>query len=524
MATPASFRPHPALSGRPSDFELETLARALARSESRFQQLVQRAGCAIYRSTPEGRFLDVNPALVRMLGYSREDELQSLDLATDVYVDGRERERLRLRSTRGEVDWVETRWRKKDGTPITVRLCVWAVHDDSGRLECYEGIAEDVTDRVRHDELLRRSERMACLGSALAGVAHELNNPLAAILGFAQLLLRRPLDDESRAALQTIDHEAARAGKIVRDLLTLARQREETRRTRVALNDVVSYIAQTRRYALETRGIACDLELDVVAPAVLGDRAQLEQVVLNLLNNAEHAVRSTNADGTTGHIALRTRVEKAQAIVEVEDDGPGIPPDVRERIWDPFWTTKDAGAGTGLGLSVVHGIVVAHGGSVEVESPRESSAHMGARGTGTRFVVRLPAVGATQCAAVAEPRRNAPAARDVLVVDADPQESSFLSNFLTSRGHAPLAATTIGQALRLAEAMTFDAVICEASIAGSSEILHALRSMSGCASARFVVAASGPETTVRLPVPLPRGATVVMRPYDLEELRLLLED
>ena len=508
----------PAAAGLSPSDERDALARALERSEARFQQLIHRAGYGIYRSTPGGRFLDVNPALVRMLGYSREEELLELDLATDVYAEAGERDRLRLRLTRGGiVDWVETRWKRRDATHINVRLCVWAVHDEGGRIECYEGIADDVTERARHEELLRRTERMACLGATLAGVAHELNNPLAAILGFAQLLQRKALDDESRSALETIGHEATRAGKIVRDLLTLARKREAARHGRVNINEVVTYIVQTRRYALETRGIACMLQLDPALPPVLGDRTQLEQVVLNLLNNAEQAIRSTRDEG--GRIFVRTRRDGTTVVIELEDDGPGIPSHIRERIWDPFWTTKEPGAGTGLGLAVVHGIIAAHGGVIEVESVGVADADQGAR-----FMIRLPRLSSSDGTEPDGPNENASSALDVLVVDSDLQESSFLTNFLTSRGHAALAATDIGHALRLAEAMTFDAVICEASLAGSSEILHAFRSLSGCASARFVVAAAGPETTARLPMPLPAGAAVVMRPYDLEELRLLLED
>jgi len=165
---------------------------------------------------------------------------------------------------------------------------------------------------------------------------------------------------------------------------------------------------------------------------------------------------------------------------------------------------------------VVHGIIADHGGVIEVEG--------GTHGPGARFVVRLPRMSMDLQPPDACPSSRAPRALDVLIVDADPRDSSFLTNFLASRGHAALTATDINHAIRLAEGMPFDAVICEAGVAGSGEVLRAFRSLHGCASARFIIAAGGPETTARLPVPLPPGSAVVMRPYDLEELRLLLED
>ena len=379
----------------------------------------------------------------------------------------------------------------------------------------YDGISDDVTDRVRQ-ELLRRTERMASLGATLAGVAHELNNPLAAILGFAQLLLKKEVDPEMRLALETIDHEASRAGRIVRDLLTIARKRDADRRVRLDLNDVAAYIARTRRYALETHGVQCLTSFDERLPAVIGDRAQLEQVILNLLNNAEQASRAAHDEG--GHVYIRTRAEGSSAVLEIEDDGAGIPPSARERIWDPFWTTKGDEAGTGLGLAVVRDIVVGHGGEIAVECGG------GVQGChGARFVVRLPGVCGHGPDASDVVPEAASRALDVLVVDPELQSSNFLTAFLASRGHAALAANEIDYAVRLASHLTFDAVICDAAVAVGAT-LAAIRSASGCARARFIIAAGDPATTARLPLPLPPATALVMRPYDLEELRVVLED
>lgn len=496
----------------------DSLSHALEKSEERFQLLAHRVGVGVFRTTVDWRFVEVNPALVRILGYACEGELRAVDIQRELFVDSLDHERLRLRLAHGAVERVATRWKRKDGTSVMVRASVRPVYGAQGNVVFYDGIADDVTDRVRHQELLRRTERMAALGATLAGVAHELNNPLAAILGFAQLLLKKELDAEARLALETIDHEAARAGKIVRDLLTLARKREAERRARVDLNDVVGYIVRTRRYALETHGVCCLTAFGSDVPAVVGDRTQLEQVILNLLNNAEQAIRAAREEGERGHVYIRTRAEGSSAVVEIEDDGIGVPEEIRESIWDPFWTTKAVSGGTGLGLTVVRDIVTGHGGEIAVEHATTLPG-----GRGARFVVRLPGVcchGPDASDLLAE---AASRALDVLVVDPDAQSANFLTAFLASRGHAALAAHDVEYAVRLANHLTFDAVICDAGLAGGA-MLAAFRVATGCTGARFIIAAGDPASTARLPLPLPASTALVMRPYDLEELRVLLED
>jgi PAS domain S-box-containing protein len=519
MATSPSTIPSLYTRELPLEAERDALARALELSEDRLRLLVSRTPAGVFRATPAWRLVEANPALVRMLGYTHELELYALAGDGDLFAEVVERERLGLQSAHGPVDCAAARWRRKDGTLLTVRISMRAVHDEGGVLAGYEGIVEDVSDRLRHQELLRRTVHMASVGTTLAGVAHELNNPLAAILGFAQLLLKKASDAESRVALETIDHEATRAGKIVRDLLTLARKRggEAEQRVPVDLNDIVRYIVRTRSYALETHGIVCRSSLAVQLPPVLGNSTQLEQVVLNLLNNAEQAIRSVHESGGRVHVA--TRVEASAVVLEIEDDGPGIPERVREQIFDPFWTTRAGGDdnGAGLGLTIVRDIVVEHGGEIAVS---RAAGELG----GARFVIRFPHVAAD--ARPAKRRRRAPARRalDVLIVEPDPRGASFLSAFLSSRGHAVLTAADIEYAVRLGNSMTFDAVICDAGIAGSLGALGAFRAAPGCAEARFIVAAGNAASTARIPLPLPPATSVLMRPYDVEELRLLLED
>ena len=333
---------------------------------------------------------------------------------------------------------------------------------------------------------------MATVGATLASVAHELNNPLAAIVGFSQLLLKKSWPDEDRAALEAIRHEASRSAAIVKDLLALVRKRNVRGYAPTDLNDIVSYIARTRRYTFETAGIACVLELDPHLPQVDGERTQLEQVVLNLLNNAEQALRA-NVDAPRrprgGSITIRTRHDGANVVLDVEDDGPGIPDDVQSEIWNPFWTSRTGSEGTGLGLVIVRDIVADHGGAVEMDA---SVAGV------TRFSVKLPA-----CANVAPAdSEQAPRPLDVLVVDVEATEMAFVERFLSARGHAVTNVKSADAALHLASRTTFDAVVCDGGLTSrdGASVTASLRALPGCARARFVG-----------------------RPNDVEELRRLVE-
>jgi PAS domain S-box-containing protein len=364
----------------------------LRASEVRYRALILRAAYGIFQATLDGRFLEVNPALVRMLGHASADTLLALP-AGSVYYDRADDQRVIAQALAGELRaGTEVRWRRQDGAPVLIRLTMQVVRDGVGAPVALEGMAEDVTERARQEEMLRRSERMASLGSMLAGVAHELNNPLAAIGGFAQLLLREQMSDDDRSAIETIYHESQRAAKIVRDLLAFSRRQEQERRERVDLNEIIRYIIDAQRYQIETQGIRRELALEAGLPPVLAQPSQLEQVVLNLVVNARQALESTTdrraAEQRAGHeapppvIAVRTSSTGGIVVLEIEDNGPGIPPEHRSRIWDPFWTTKDEGEGTGLGLAVVHGIVSGYGGTIDVETEV---------GEGTRFIVKLPA-------------------------------------------------------------------------------------------------------------------------------------
>ncbi len=239
-------------------------------------------------------------------------------------------------------------------------------------------------DERRMAEQLRQAEKMAALGELVAGVAHEINNPLTGISAFAELLLEDGLSAEQRESARLIKREADRAVGVVRDLLAFSRKTEPEPQP-LHVDVLLEHLLRMRGYALRAAGVAVTLDLPAALPPVHGDEAKLQQVFLNLLLNAEYALR----DVAEPRLTVRARPAGAApglpagagVVVEVSDTGAGIPPDTQARIFEPFYTTKPPGEGTGLGLSVSYGIVQAHGGEITVRS---------APGAGTTFAVRLP--------------------------------------------------------------------------------------------------------------------------------------
>jgi signal transduction histidine kinase len=233
-------------------------------------------------------------------------------------------------------------------------------------------------EKVRLQEQLRHADRLATIGQLAAGAAHELNEPLGGVLGFAQLALKYPeLPEPTRRDLGRIVTAAMHARDVIKKLILFGRQ-SQPRKSNVDLNAVVREGLEFIEARCRTEGIAVEKRLGQALPAVRADPGQLRQVLVNLAVNAVQAMPKG------GRLAIETRAEGQDVVLEVADTGVGMSEEVQRQIFMPFFTTKDVGQGTGLGLSVVHGIVTAHGGSIEVESRP---------GRGSRFVVRLPLAG-----------------------------------------------------------------------------------------------------------------------------------
>jgi len=310
-------------------------------------------------------------------------------------------------------------------------------------------IVRDVTDERLMQERLLQSEKMVSVGQLVSGVAHELNNPLTGIMGFAQLLLARKLDDATKRDMETIYAEAERAAKIVQNLLSFARRKRADKELS-DLNVLIERVLELRTYDLRVKNIELALDLDPKLPETMVDANQIQQVFFNVIVNAEQAMLSENGSGT---LTVRTRAEGDTIRISFQDDGPGMEPETLRRIFDPFFTTKDTGEGTGLGLTLSYGIIDEHGGRIWAESQP---------GRGTTFVIELPVVqGAEQRADPAEEEPTAVAGHSILVVDDEESIQRLLGSILEMDGHRVDTARNGRDALERIGRRRYDMVITD---------------------------------------------------------------
>ncbi len=359
----------------------------------------------------------------------------------------------------------ELRLRRSDEEIIILEVSArWA---NEGNFHC---IARNMTERRRLEEQLLRSEKLSAIGQLVAGVAHELNNPLTSISGFTQLMLRgNDLSEQVREDLGHIGTQAERAGKIVQNLLVFARE-HKPQRLLVDINDVIRSTLSLRAYQLRVDNIRVDLQLDPNLRHTVADSFQLQQVFLNLINNAHQAMveRDTSSPGI---LTLKTAIAPSNTElnggshirIAIGDTGVGIPQASLSKIFDPFYTTKPVGQGTGLGLSICFGIVQEHGGRIWAESEI---------GIGTSMLIELPIM--EEAADVSPTHQSSgksgtmelqPTCR-VLVVDDEEPVALLLSRLLHDLGHTPSVVTSATAALELLDRQTFDMVLTDVKMPG----------------------------------------------------------
>ena len=406
-----------------------------------------------------------NPHLKLIFGYaseSAEEDVRPFD--RERFVDPQARVALLERLTvDGSVSDYLLRLRRADGNPVWVELTARAdppFDDHSLRVEA---LLRDVSERKKLDAETRdlyhqllQAEKMAALGQTVSGVAHELNNPLATILSWAERLSQRPsLEEPVRRGLETILSESERAARIVRNLLTFARKRQTTR-AMVDVNQVVRETLALRAYEQRVTNITVIDALAAGLPQVFADGHQVQQVLLNLVINAEQAMLSANGRGV---LVVRTWHDPDQesVILEINDDGPGIPDELQPKIFDPFFTTKEVGKGTGLGLTVAYAIVQEHGGRIRLESRPT---------VGASFYVELPVTGAKlgpepAARARLQETTEAVAGASILVVEDEAKLASAVADALRDAGYLVEHAADGEVGLAKVKAQAFDLVICD---------------------------------------------------------------
>jgi signal transduction histidine kinase len=403
-----------------------------------------------------------NAHLKLIFGYASETpEADVRPFDGERFVDAQAREALAARlATDGAVSGYLLRLRRADGTPVWIELTARAETPDNTNELRIEALMRDVSERKKLDDETRdlyhqllQAEKMAALGQTISGVAHELNNPLATILSWAERLSQKPTNDDSlRRGLETILNESERAARIVRNLLTFARKRQTTR-AMVDINHVVRETLALRAYDQQLSNISILDALAAGLPQVFADGYQVQQVLLNLIINAEQAMLSAHGRGI---LVVRSwhDADRESIVLEINDDGPGIPEDVQPKIFDPFFTTKEVGKGTGLGLTVAYAIVQEHGGRIRLESRPQG---------GASFFVELPVSGKFSAAISPRPTTSARVVvgASVLLVEDESALATAVMDALRDEGYVADWAADGDQALTRVSEKAYDLVICD---------------------------------------------------------------
>jgi two-component system NtrC family sensor kinase len=310
----------------------------------------------------QNRIHYANDAFCQATGYTREElrEIAPIMLVapeskTDIPA---LREELRMR----RVVRANTVMSRKDGSTFEAAWSAAPIVDSSGKITEVVGVVRDMTEDLRLRQQLVRSERLSAIGELVQGVAHEINNPLQSVIGTLELLLNETHDTRVRDDLERARFEAGRAGRIIRNLLAFVR-RSPAERLLTDVNEIVQSTVSVREYELTQSNIEVRQDYGMNLPVVNANRDEIQQVVMNLVINAQHAMVDANGRGT---LSIRTFAIADKAIVEVVDDGPGVSPELEGRIFEPFFTTKAIGNGTGLGLALAFGIASSHGGTLEL--------------------------------------------------------------------------------------------------------------------------------------------------------------
>ena len=457
------------------ELELAAKLRELQTSEALKSAIVDHALVALITTDAVGRIVEFNPSAEAMFGRRRADVIgrRISDVAMPQRYRGPHEAGL-LRMQNGEAPRVlgkrlELHALRADGSEFPIEMVLWRT--DVSHAALYTASIVDLTERQtsareieRQRDALRQSEKLSAMGSLLAGVAHELNNPLAIVMGRASLLEEKCVEQAELPAAhlrndaQLIREAAERCGRIVRTFLNMARS-QPSERSSVPLNDMVRAAVDMLQYGYRTHGIELDIQLGEALPPVNADPDQIGQIVLNLLVNAQQALAGRSG---SRRVTVQTGVEPRRETREprvwlrVVDNGPGVTEVLRSRIFEPYFTTKPEGHGTGIGLAVSRSMAREHGGDLVLEPARGAD-------EGASFRLSLPISGVAEAESVpgALPMPGASLTARVLVVDDEIELSALMRDMLEAAGYDVATAESGVVALELLATARFDAIVSD---------------------------------------------------------------
>ncbi|MFC1714274.1 ATP-binding protein [Candidatus Poribacteria bacterium] len=408
----------------------------------------------------EGNIRLWNKAAEQISGYTRDEVIGKSWI--DVFVPHNEREQMLKRvesvKTTGNSSTYENSIVTADGREMLLLWSSSSIKDDTGNLMGILNCAIDVTKQKELEKQLAQSEKISALGQLISGVAHELNNPLTGVIGYSQLLLDTGSDDETRLRLEIINKEANRCHKVVDSLLQFAREYEPIKE-RVQINEVIESTLDLKRYQLHVDDIELELRLSTDVPETTADPHQMQQVFMNIINNAHQAMSEHIGQGK---LTVETELDDDTIIIRFTDTGPGMSKENIRRIFDPFFTTKSVGKGTGLGLSISHSIVAEHDGRMYVDSEM---------GKGSVFTVEIPVVIEEAGCAVELGREGheieAPTTEsNILIVDDEQAILDLLTDILNTTGYRTSTARDGSQAMDRLDKDEYDLIICDMKMPG----------------------------------------------------------
>lgn len=434
--------------------EKELLKTRVISAEERYRDLFDQAGEAIVIASGEDyRILELNAAAQRMFGVNRKEashhRLNSFCHASYS----------QCIAPKGGVEWFN--WAcsqphlkviRKNGESTAVELSGTPIEFEN-RL-AYQFFFREMTDRAKLEQQLRQSEKLSALGQMISGVAHELNNPLAVIKGYLELVIaHHELAPQTRTDLEKVAQECTRAAKLVRNFLAFARE-QPAHRESIVLNDIVRRVADLRKFDLTKGNVELSLELAANLPATNADPDQVQQIVNNLVTNAAQAMEKREKPRK---LKVSTQISGDTLRLTVEDNGPGVSAELESKIFEPFFTTKDPGKGTGLGLSIAHSIMTEHHGRIFCQPSRLG---------GAAFVLEFPLskmAPRVEPTAPSVPKRGMRpiAAARILILDDEESLADMLTEMLEMQGHAATACLHPNRALELIDRETFDLIISD---------------------------------------------------------------